>query len=149
MRSLGRSSSFWLALVTSHFLASPSQVASHFLASPSQVASHFLASPSQVASHFLASPSQVASHFLASPSQVASHFLASPSQVASHFFASPSQITSHKNSGTRHICLSSETHEIWRSFILVSMVTLRNLVTSWFSDTPFNVLHHKDICTQI
>ena len=51
MRSLGRSSSFWLALVTSHFLASPSQVASHFLASPSQVASHFFASPSQVTSH--------------------------------------------------------------------------------------------------
>ena len=51
MRSLGRWSSFWLALVTSHFLASPSQVASHFLASPSQVASHFFASPSQVTSH--------------------------------------------------------------------------------------------------
>ena len=51
MRSLGRLSSFWLALVTSHFLASPSQVASHFLASPSQVASHFFASPSQVTSH--------------------------------------------------------------------------------------------------
>ena len=48
MRSLGRSSSFWLALVTSHFLASPSQVAGHFFASPSQVASHFFASPSQV-----------------------------------------------------------------------------------------------------
>ena len=73
MRSLGRSSSFWLALVTSHFLASPSQVASHFFASPSQVASHFFASPSQVASHFFASPSQVASHFFASPSQVTSH----------------------------------------------------------------------------
>ena len=40
MRSLGRSSSFWLALVTSHFLASPGQVASHFFASPSQVTSH-------------------------------------------------------------------------------------------------------------
>ena len=51
MRSLGRLSSFWLALVTSHFLASPSQVASHFFASPSQVASHFFASPSQVTSH--------------------------------------------------------------------------------------------------
>ena len=51
MRSLGRSSSFWLALVTSHFFASPSQVASHFFASPSQVASHFFASPSQVTSH--------------------------------------------------------------------------------------------------
>ena len=51
MRSLGRSSSFWLVLVTSHFLASPSQVASHFFASPSQVASHYFASPSQVTSH--------------------------------------------------------------------------------------------------
>ena len=49
MRSLGRSSSFWLALVTSHFIASPSQVASNFF--PSQVASHFFASPSQVTSH--------------------------------------------------------------------------------------------------